>query len=122
MIETLLGSNIAIVGGGRICKAILQTLSSENFGQKSFTILGVTDIDDQSMGLKYAKQLGIFTTNDYRRLFILKDLDSIIELTKDDDLSGNIRRFLQFPENPVKAGWKKMNVQHRTSNKKTKIQ
>ncbi|MBL7217662.1 MAG: PAS domain-containing protein, partial [Desulfobacteraceae bacterium] len=44
------------------------------------------------MGLKYAKQLRIFTTNDYRRLFRLKNLDSIIELTKDDDLSGNIRR------------------------------
>ena len=92
MIETLLGSNIAVVGGGRICKAILQTLSSENFRQKSFTVLGVADIDDQAMGLKYAKQLRIFTTNDYRRLFRLKNLDSIIELTKDDDLSGNIRR------------------------------
>jgi PAS domain S-box-containing protein len=92
MIETLLGSNIAVVGGGRICKAILQALSSENFRQKSFIILGVADIDDQAMGLKYAKQLGIFTTNDYRRLFRLKNLDSIIELTKDDDLSGNIRR------------------------------
>ena len=41
MIGTLLGSNIAIVGGGRICKEILQTLSSENFRQKNFAILGV---------------------------------------------------------------------------------
>ncbi len=92
MIETLLGSNIAVVGGGRICKVILQTLSSENFRQKNLTILGVADIDDQAMGLKYAGQIGIFTTNDYRRLFRLKNLDSIIELTKDDDLSGDIRR------------------------------
>lgn len=92
MIGTLLGSNIAIVGGGRICKAILQTLSSENFGQKNFTILGVADIDDQAMGLKYARQLGVFTTNDYRRLFKLKNLHSIIELTKNDNLSGDIRR------------------------------
>ena len=92
MIETLLGSNIAVVGGGRICKAILQTLSGKNFRQKNITILGVADIDDQAMGLKYARQLGIFTANDYRRLFRLKNLDSIIELTKDDNLSGNIRR------------------------------
>ena len=92
MIETLLGSNIAVVGGGRICKAILQTLSSENFRQKNFTILGVADINDQAMGLKFAKQLGIFTINDYRKLFRLKNLDSIIELTKNDDLSESIRR------------------------------
>jgi len=92
MIGTLLGSNIAIVGGGRICKEILQMLSSENFRQKNFTILGVVDIDDQAMGLKYARQLGVFTTNDYRRLFKFKNLHSIIELTKDDDLSGDIRR------------------------------
>jgi len=72
--------------------AILQMLSGENFGQKNFTISGVADIDDQAMGLKYARQLGVFTTNDYRKLFKLKNLHSIIELTKDDDLSGDIRR------------------------------
>ena len=92
MIAALLGSNIAIVGGGRICKAILQTLSSENFGQKNFTILGVADIDDQAKGLNYARQLGVFTTNDYRQLFKIENLHSIIELTKDDDLSEDIRR------------------------------
>ncbi len=71
---------------------ILQILSSENFRQKNFTVSGVADIDDQAMGLKYARKLGIFTTNDYSRLFKLKNLHSIIELTKDDDLSGDIRR------------------------------
>ena len=92
MIRTLLGSNIAIVGGGRICKEILQMLSSENFRQKNFTILGVADTDDQAVALKYARQLGIFTTNDYRRLFKFKNLHSIIELSKDDALSRDIRR------------------------------
>jgi len=84
-------SNIAIIGGGKVCKAILQMILSESFrDQKRSKILGVADKNDHAEGLEYAREKGIFTTNDYRELYRLKDLDLVIELTKDDRLRETI--------------------------------
>ncbi len=84
MREILQGSNIAIVGGGRVCKAILEIVLGEDFVDQRVNILGVADIDDKAEGLIYAKEKGIFTTLDYRDLHEMKGLDLIIELTGDN--------------------------------------
>jgi acetaldehyde dehydrogenase (acetylating) len=75
-------SNIAIVGGGNVCKEILKIIFSEDFSHQRPKIIGVADIDDQAEGLRYARDMGIFTTHDYKPFYTTKDLDLIIELTK----------------------------------------
>ena len=87
MINQLLKSNIAIVGGGRFCKNLLELLYSEHFEEQRPSVLGVADKDDQAEGLLYAARKGIFTTSDYRELFELENLQTIMELTADDKLS-----------------------------------
>ena len=85
-------SNIAIVGGGMVCKAILQLLFSKNLESERPNILGIAEIDDNAEGLKYAKDKGIYTVRDYKELFKLKELDLIIELTKDENLRETIKK------------------------------
>ena len=48
-------SNIAIIGGGMVCKAILQILLSKNFQNQKPNILGIADIDVNAECLKFAK-------------------------------------------------------------------
>jgi two-component system, NtrC family, sensor kinase len=73
--------NIAIVGGGRACKFFLQLLKSESFPYLNISLVGVCDINPDAEGLLMAKQIGIYTTNNFKDLFNIKDLDGIIELT-----------------------------------------
>jgi PAS domain S-box-containing protein len=89
VLDKLLKSNIAIVGGGNFCKKLLQLLFSEPFEDCHPMILGVADVDSQAEGLVLAKQMGIFTTADYRELYDLKDLQILMELTADVEF-GNI--------------------------------
>ena len=92
MLNQLLKSNIAIIGGGKFCKRLLQLLFSEPFKDHRPTILGVSDINGNAEGLVYAGQLGIFTTADYRELYRFKDLQILMELTTDEELGGIINR------------------------------
>ncbi len=92
MIDKLLKSNIAIVGGGNFCKKLLQLLSSEPFDNSRPTILGVADINQQAKGWRYAKEKGIYSTTDYRELYALKDLQLLLELTADTELPGIIKK------------------------------
>ncbi|MEJ2097205.1 MAG: ATP-binding protein [Deltaproteobacteria bacterium] len=73
--------NIAIVGGGRACKFFLELLHSGYFSYLDIHVLGVCDIDAQAPGLLLAKEMGIFTTNDFKDFFNFVDLHSILELT-----------------------------------------
>ena len=115
-------SSIAIVGGGNVCKEILKIIFSEDFSDQRPKIIGVADIDDQAEGLRYARDMGIFTTSDYKQFYATKNLDLIIELTKDDRLRETIKKtkpakvrfidhyeamavwdFLQIEEQSIKA-------------------
>jgi len=73
--------NLAIVGGGRTCKFFLELLRSESFPLLNINIVGVCDIDPTAQGLVLAKEMGIYTTNNFHDLFKIDKLDSIIELT-----------------------------------------
>jgi hypothetical protein len=90
VLDKLLKSNIAIIGGGNFCKKLLQLLFSEHFKDCKLTILGIADIDAAAEGFVYAKQMGIFTTRNYRELYPLKDLQVLIELTANSELWGII--------------------------------
>ncbi len=92
MVSLLENSKIAIVGGGRFCLELLQTI----YGKKKLVnrpeILGVADINDQAVGLLFAKEKGIFTTNDYKKLYKLPDLNVIVEVTKNDILAEKLNK------------------------------
>ena len=81
MIEILKDKKIVFIGGGMACRSILQIILSKTFSDQGIIILGVADINDQAVGLKYARENGIFVTDDYRDFFQYKNLDLIIELT-----------------------------------------
>jgi signal transduction histidine kinase len=73
--------NLAIVGGGRACRFFLELLKNESFPYLDIRIVGVCDIDPKAEGFRLAREMGIFTTADYRDLFAIENLDSIVELT-----------------------------------------
>jgi len=91
MREILQDSNIAIVGGGRVCKAILKIVLGESSPKQKLNILGVADINDKAKGLVYAREKGIFITLDYRDLYKINGLNLIIELTGDNKVLEELK-------------------------------
>jgi hypothetical protein len=73
--------NLAIVGGGRACKFFLELLQKESFPFLDIRIVGVCDIDPKAEGFRLAREMGIFTTDNFNDLFAIENLDSIVELT-----------------------------------------
>jgi len=77
---------IAIVGGGRACKFFLELLQTDYLKYLDVHLLGVCDIDPEAEGLKLAQSMGIPTTDNYKNFFDLENLDSIIELTNNQEV------------------------------------
>lgn len=92
MVSILENSKIAIVGGGRFCLELLQTLYGDTKLVNRPEILGVADINNQAVGLAFAKEKGIFTTSDYRKLYRLPGLSLMVEATKNDILAEAISK------------------------------
>ncbi len=89
--EILRCSHIAIVGGGRVCKAILEMVLGQNFHEKGLKILGVADIKESAEGISYARERGIYITQEFRDLFRIQGLDVIIEITGDNTVLEELR-------------------------------
>jgi two-component system, NtrC family, sensor kinase len=77
---------IAIVGGGRACRFFLELLQSNSFPFLDIRVQGVCDINPDAEGFRMARRMGIFTTRNFRDLFNIENLDSIIELTNSRDV------------------------------------
>jgi len=92
MLEKIEEFKIAIVGGGLRCKAFLEALFEDEGAGAGPEILGVADTDETAAGFQYARDRGIFTTTDYRELFVIEGLSLILELTPDDTLQAAIRK------------------------------
>ena len=84
--------NVAIIGAGSGCLAILDMISRAQSGQPKMHIVGVADINLQAPGLRQAQSLNIFTTSNFKDLFSIPELDLIIELTGDPGFSQTIQR------------------------------
>lgn len=78
--------NIAIVGGGRACNFFLKLLQSNSFPFLKVNIVGVCDINPEAAGLRTAREMGIYTTDNFRDFFAFDNLDSILELTNNKDV------------------------------------
>ncbi len=92
MKKILKNKKIAFIGGGRACKVILQIFLGDTFAGQRPDILGVADINQHAVGLKYAQNHGIFTVQDYRELFNLPGLNLIIELTGSEEVRAAISK------------------------------
>jgi two-component system NtrC family sensor kinase len=73
--------NAAIVGGGKACHDLLQLLDKDRLSRLSMKILGVSDINPEAAGLRYAKELNLLATTKMEDLFHIESLNLIIELT-----------------------------------------
>ncbi len=73
--------NLAIVGGGRACKFFLDLLAEESFPYLDIRIKCVCDINPKAQGMLLAQKMGIPTMDNFKKLFEIKDLDAVIELT-----------------------------------------
>ena len=90
--EQVQALNVAIVGGGPGCKAIMDMMFAEKLSQLRMKLIGVACTNPVSEGYRYAQEKGIYTTRDYRDLYGLKDLGMIIELTGRDEVASEIGR------------------------------
>ncbi len=97
--------NVAIVGGGPGCLAIMDMIYKDRFRQLRMNLVAIADVNPAAPAIQRAKQLNIFTTTDYHDLFFLKDLDLIIELTGNPVVSQAIQEekptHIQFMDHTV---------------------
>jgi signal transduction histidine kinase len=82
--------NVAIVGAGPGCKALMDMMLADQLGQLKMKLIGVACTNPSAVGYIYAQQKGFYTTEHYRDLYKLKDLHMIIELTGRDDVANEI--------------------------------
>lgn len=89
-------SHIAIIGGGRFCQELLEVLLNGVFSNSGIRILGVADGDERAVGLLYAKSRGIFTTHNFEDLFLLPQLEAVVDLTPEPNLKELIEKKKPF--------------------------
>jgi PAS domain S-box-containing protein len=84
--------NTAVVGGGKACHNLLKLLDEDRSSRLRIRIVGVSDINPEAPGFKYARELGLFTTGDFKKLCNINDLNLIIELTGSSKIADEIYR------------------------------
>jgi two-component system NtrC family sensor kinase len=92
--------NIAVVGGGRRCKRLIEVTEQHNFKEIHPKVVAVADLKDDAPGIVKAKANGLFVTHDYNDFFKRDDIDLIIELTGKMDIYNDI---LKKKEKTVRA-------------------
>jgi signal transduction histidine kinase len=92
MMEQLKTLNVAVVGGGPGCKAIIKMILAKKLSRLRMKLIGLASTNPKAVGYLYAQEKGIHTTTDFRDLYKLKDLHMIIELTGRDEVAHEIAR------------------------------
>ncbi len=92
MMEEVKPLNVAIVGGGPGCKAIMDMIFAEKLRQLRMRLVGVACTNPNAPGYRYAQEKEVYTTRDYRDLYKLTGLDMIIELTGRLEIANEISR------------------------------
>ena len=81
-----LSFNLGIVGGGRTCKFFLELLEKDLFPHLNIKVAGVSDINPEAEGFRLAKQLGIYTTHEFRDILNMQNLDAVLEVTDNPEV------------------------------------
>jgi hypothetical protein len=84
--------NVAIVGGGPGCKAVIDMIFAEKLSQLRMKLIGVACRNPKAVGFLYAQEKGIYMTSDYRDLYNFRDLNMIIELTGRVEVADELSR------------------------------
>jgi two-component system NtrC family sensor kinase len=82
--------NAGVIGGGNACQNLLKLLDEDRSTRLKMRIIGVADINPDSPGFRYAKELKLFTTTHFEELFSLYGLNLIIELTGSNRVLNDI--------------------------------
>ncbi len=84
--------NIAIVGGGQNCRFFLDLIQDNSSPVFNIKILGVCDKNPDAVGMLLAEKMGIYTTNNLDNLLSIDQIDSVLELTGQQDVLLEINR------------------------------
>jgi two-component system NtrC family sensor kinase len=79
--------NIAVIGGRTRCWELLERFKKHSFQELDPTIVAFVDMGDDGSAAAKAKELGLFVTRNVREILSRKDIDLIIDLTRDKDVS-----------------------------------
>ncbi len=79
-------TRIAIIGGGRRCRSLLEMIDAERFPWLNAEIVAVVDPNEQAVGIQLAREKNIPTFKDPRELQPVSDLDLVIDLTGREEL------------------------------------
>jgi nitrogen-specific signal transduction histidine kinase len=82
--------NIAVVGGGKRCRILMDSIEKHTFRELSPRVVAVADPKDDAPGLVKAREDGLFITADYNDLLDRDDIDLIVELTGKQDVYDDI--------------------------------
>ncbi len=80
----------AIVGGGKECALLLQNLYPDGFSRLNMELIAIADRQKDAPGYAFAEKSGLSVFTDYRRLFQIKGLNLIVELTGSDPVAKEI--------------------------------
>jgi PAS domain S-box-containing protein len=92
VIKSVIGSKIAFVGGGNFCLKMLQFITRHLPDDQRPEIMGVADINPHAPAMAYAKEMGIYTTVDYQEFYQFEELQTILEVTRDQNLISIISK------------------------------
>ncbi len=90
-IDQLIGTHLAIVGGGAFCQELLGFLLETPAAAGPPEILAVADLDPTAPGACLAETRAIPVFTDYHRILDLPRLTTVVEITNDDELSQILR-------------------------------
>lgn len=83
---------IAIIGGGKRCKAFLEMFDARRFPKLCAEIVAVADPNPDAVGIRLAREKQIRTTSDYKDFYGIGNLDLVIELTGKEELLRDFQK------------------------------
>lgn len=82
--------NIAVIGAGERCRRLLDRFQKHAFEEIRPSVVAVVDSGNESSAVTKAEELGIFVTKDLTKILDRKDVDLIIDLSGDENVSRSI--------------------------------
>jgi len=80
--QKVTGSRVAIIGGGHGGTALMEIFAEDPL----VTVVGLSEIRPQTMGVRLAKKIGIPVVRRYQDLLKMKDVDLLIDVTGNPDV------------------------------------